>query len=198
MADEQASSTEQPVAPQEPKEPSRAARFFRRALRWAAGILAVFTIGFLVTWYAQVAPKAKQIESLSQQLSTAEGRVGTLEDELEQLQTVRQENQQLREELDAAQARLGLLSVLVDVSRAQLGVAQEDPVHALAALDGTEAKLAALETQLSGGESQTVHELGERLQLVLDEVESDIFAAQRDLEVLANRLLTMDSELFDG
>lgn len=185
-----------PLAPETPKEPSRAARYFRRALRWAAGILAVFTIGFLVTWYAQVVPKAQQIESLTQQLAAAESRIQTLEGELEDLQGVRQENRQLTEQLQQRQIRLSLLSVLVDVSRAQLGVAQEDPVHALAALDGTGEKLAALAAQLSGSDAEAVQDMAGRLQQVLDEIETDLFAARNDLEVLSNNLLTMDRELF--
>lgn len=197
MAEEQASSTEGP-APQEPKEPSRVGRFFRRALRWAAGILAVFTIGFLVTWYAQVVPKAREIESLTQQQAAADSRIQTLEDELEELRGVRQENQRLTDQLQEAQARLSLLSVLVDVSRAQLWVAQEDPVHALAALNGTEQKLAALANQLSGSDAEAVRDMSGRLQQVLGEVETSLFNAQRDLEILANSLLEMDRELFGG
>src|SRR3972149_4339090 len=125
-----------PKAPGGPPGPRRAARFFRRALRWAAGILAVFTMGFLATWYAQVVPKAREIDSLREQQAAAESRIQTLETELETLKTVRQENQQLSEQLDQAQARLELLSILVDISRSQLGVAQEDPVAALAGLGG--------------------------------------------------------------
>jgi hypothetical protein len=77
-------------------------------------------------------------------------------------------------------------------------VAQEDPVHALAALDGTAEKLARLESQLSGSDAQTVAGLAERLTLVIGEVNSDIFAAQRDLEIMANTLLELDRELFAG
>jgi cell division protein FtsB len=174
------------------------ARFFRRALRWAAGILAVFTMGFLATWYLQVIPRTGQIAALVQQLGAAESRIQTLEGEVDSLKTVRQENQQLTEQLDQAQARLQLLSILVDVSRSQLGVAQEDPVHALAALDGTAEKLATLEGQLSGSDAEAVQDMANRLQLVIGEVNSDIFAAQRDLEILANSLLEMDRELFGG
>ena len=197
MADKEASkmeemSTQEP--PEAPKEPSRAARFFRRALRWAAGILAVFTMGFLATWYAQVVPKAREISSLQEQQAAAELRLAGLET----LKTVRQENLQLTEQLDQAQARLELLSILVDVSRSQLGVAQEDPVHALAALDGTAEKLAALEGHLSGSDAEAVQGMAERLQLVVAEVNADIFAAQRDLEILSNPLLEMDRELFGG
>ena len=201
MTDQEASRMEEmgtQAPPEAPKEPSRAARFFRRALRWAAGILAVFTMGFLATWYAQVVPKAREISSLQEQQAAAESRIQSLETELETLKTVRQENLQLTEQLDQAQARFELLSILVDVSRSQLGVAQEDPVHALAALDGTAEKLAALEGHLSGSDAEAVQGMAERLQLVVAEVNADIFAAQRDLEILSNTLLEMDRELFGG
>ncbi|HJX40830.1 MAG TPA: hypothetical protein VJ345_05145 [Anaerolineales bacterium] len=197
MTDQEASRMEEmgtQASPEAPKEPSRAARFFRRGLRWAAGILAVFTMGFLATWYAQVVPKAREISSLQAQQAAAELRLA----ELETLKTVRQENLQLTEQLDQAQARLELLSILVDVSRSQLGVAQEDPVHALAALDGTAEKLAALEGHLSGSDAEAVQGMAERLQQVLDEVNASLFNAQRDLEILSNTLLEMDRELFGG
>src|SRR4030067_2663241 len=96
MAEQEASRMEEVgtrAPPEAPKEPSRAGPFSRRALRWAAGILAVFTMGFLATWYAQVVPKAREINSLREQQAAAESRIQTLETELETLKTVRQENQ---------------------------------------------------------------------------------------------------------
>jgi hypothetical protein len=40
--------------------------------------------------------------------------------------------------------------------------------------------------------------LQERLALALEELEPDIFAAQRDLEVLANSLLEIERDHFGG
>jgi hypothetical protein len=88
------------------------------------------------------------------------------------------------------------LNVLVDVTTAQLALAQDDDIAARAALTGTAARLTALESTLDGADAIAVAEMGERLQLVLEEVETDSFAARRDLEILANNLLALERVLF--
>ncbi len=85
----------------------------------------------------------------------------------------------------------------MDVTTAQLAVAQEEPIKAKAALEDTTLRLADLQRRVPEEEVDRVRSARERLALVLDEVETDIFAAQRDLEILANQLLEMDRDLFE-
>jgi hypothetical protein len=99
-------------------------------------------------------------------------------------------------ELSLVSAHLNLLAVLVDVTTAQLALAQEDDIAARAALTGTDARLGALESTLEGANAEEVAEMSNRLQLVLEEAESDTFAARRDLEILANNLLALERVLF--
>jgi hypothetical protein len=82
------------------------------------------------------------------------------------------------------------------VTSAQLALAQEDEIAAKAALAGTRVSLLELEEKLSAADAETVRGLIERLELVQGEVESDEFAASRDLEILANNLLTLERSLY--
>ncbi len=82
------------------------------------------------------------------------------------------------------------------MTSARLAVEQEDMVSARAALASTDERLAVLEAGLSGQNAEVVAGMRERLGLVLDELGDDAFAARRDLEVLANNLLTLERSLF--
>lgn len=180
----------------EPKAEGRLGRFLRRALRWAAAAIAVFALGVAATWFAQVRPRAQQIEALIQALAEVEAQRDQLQEQVAELEGVQRENESLRASLQEAQARLDLLSVLVDVTTAQLAIAQEDPIGAKAALEETGQTLRDLGEKLGPGEASAIASLRERVGLVLEEVDADIFAAQRDLEVLANSLLEIEREHF--
>ena len=61
-----------------------------------------------------------------------------------------------------------------------------------AALQGTGEKLATLRDLMGDSDLERIRE---RLVLVLSEVDNDPFAAERDLEILANILLEIEREL---
>ncbi len=180
---------EPPEVEPPPKEPSRVGRLARSLLRWTVALLVVFAVGVGATWFARVQPQAQRIETLEADLAAAVASRDALDLEVQALRTV-------RDELAATQRHLELLQVLVDVTSARLAVEQEDVLSARAALAGTEARLRALQRQLSGGEASAVAGMLDRLQLVLDELDEDAFAAQRDLEVMANNLIALERSLF--
>jgi DnaJ-domain-containing protein 1 len=172
---------------------SRLGRFFRRALRWLTGFVVVFGLGFGATWFARVQPLTQELEELGTEADNAGEARDRLQREVEVLEGVREENQTLETALRETQGRLDLLNVLVDVTRAQLAIAEDDPTAAKAELIDTDARLAELGMKV--GDDQ-VAALRERLELVREEVDADVFAAQRDLEVLANLLVSLERELF--
>ncbi|HEY4666100.1 MAG TPA: hypothetical protein VIH26_02230 [Anaerolineales bacterium] len=178
------------------KPESRFSRFLRRALRWATAVVAVFGLGVAATWFNQVRPRIAQQEALEQGLAAVEKQRDELQAQVDELSEVRGENEMLQDELRQAEGRLALLRVLVDVTSAQLGIAQEDPIAAKAALENTAAALEDLGEKLGPGEASTVAGLQDRLALVQEELEADIFAAQRDLEILANSLLEIERDQF--
>lgn len=176
------------------KPPSKLRRFMSRALRWVTGFMVVFACGVAVTWVVQVRPGLEQIGSLRAELESAQNQIDSLEGEVESLHPLEGENSSLRNEITTTKQRMDLLSVLVDVTTAQLAIAQEDPIAAKAALAGTDDRLIALDVELIGAD--TVEGLRNRLALVLEEVDDNAFAAQRDLQILASNLLSLERSLF--
>ncbi len=180
------------------KPESRFGRFLRRTLRWATATVVVFGLGVAATWFNQVRPRINQIQVLEQGLATVEAQRDQLQAAVDELQGVRAENEVLQAELQETEGRLALLRVLIDVTSAQLGIAQEDPIAAKAALENTSGALEDLGAKLGPSEASAVAALQERLALALEELEPDIFAAQRDLEILANSLLEIERDHFGG
>ncbi len=178
----------------ETKDESRAGRLLKRALRWAVLLLVIFTLGVVAMQFIQVQPLRAERDSLDQSLAEAGATQQELQAELSRLDKVEAENQVLAESLNQAEARLVLLNVLVDVTRAQLALAQDDPVRVAAALQGTGEKLRSLRDLLGPSAASELEGLRERLVLVLSEVDGDPFAAERDLEILANTLLEIERE----
>lgn len=180
---------------EEPAEPpSKLRRFMSRALRWVTLFMVVFACGVAVTWVVQVRPGSEQIGSLRAELESSQNQIDSLESEVESLRPLEGENSSLRDEITKITQRMDLLSVLVDVTTAQLAIAQEDPLAAKAALAGTDDRLMALDVELIGAD--TVDGLRNRLALVLEEVDDNEFAAQRDLQILASNLLSLERSLF--
>jgi len=204
-ADSEAAQAERPEPetgsaleePTQPRQPSRAGQFARRALRWAAGIGVVFLVGVLVTFFWRVRPQADTIRRLGIDLKETRSQVNQLQSRLDELAPLESENEQLQQELDIKDHHLDLLDVLVDVTRAQLALAQDQPDSAKAALEGTDDSLRSLQDGMEGSQSGMVAGMRERLQLAITELDSDTFAAQRDLEIMANNLVDLEAQVFD-
>ena len=192
--------TPEPVVPppleSDAEEAPKPSRRLRKVLVWIVGLVILFAAGVLLSWMLQVRPQAAQIARQESEILSAQEQIELLNDEVQGLKPLSEQNSQLREELLSANAHLDLLNVLVDVTTAQLALAQEDDIAARAALTGTDVRLTALESTLEGADAVAVGEMSGRLQLVLEEVESDSFAARRDLEILANNLLALERVLF--
>lgn len=180
----------------EPAPPSRFQRLLRKLLLWAVGLLGVFALGVALTWVVQVRPKAERIQDLEETVGTLEADMASLNSELEELRPVVKENEDLQSSLAKSDQRLDLMRVLVDVTTAQLALTQENSVAAKAALAGTADRLTGLEARFTGSEAEIIDGLKDRLALVLEEMDDNAFAARRDLEVLANNLLSLERSLF--
>jgi hypothetical protein len=112
------------------------------------------------------------------------------------LRPMKAEINALQASLDRSEGHVTLLGILTDVTSAQLALSEEDVVAAKAALTTTGDRLASLEGTLV----ETGDEFLERLQVRLDDVmrglDGNRFAAERDLEVLANDILEWERALF--
>ena len=172
-----------------PSVPVKPKRRLRRFLFWMLYITGVFALGLVAMWFLRVGP-------LSTELDKTRVEIESLESELEDLRPMKAENEQLSDALETSESHLQLLSVLVNVTSAKLALAQEDMIAAKAALAGTRDSLLELEERLSAEDAETVRGLIDRLELVQGEVDTDEFAASRDLEILVNTLLSLEGSLF--
>jgi hypothetical protein len=160
----------------------------RRAMLWAAGVVVVFALGALANWWTQVRPKADQVADLTSQLATAN----------EELATARPkaaEADQLRASLDQAQLRLLTLQALVLVNDARVALAQGDVSGARIQAMTADSALGQLQIAAGPPRADDLSAMRERLSLAIDEIGVDAFAAQRDLEILANSLSALAKDL---
>jgi hypothetical protein len=173
-------------------------RRLRRFLLWAVGLLVLFALGVVAAWYLQIKPVRDENQVLQSDLVAAQQRVEELSSEVDRLTPFEAEYESLKAQVATLESHIFLLDVLVDVSKAQLAMAEEDPIAAESALEGTRSRLRQLENRLDGDDVETVQGMSERLVLVLQEVQTDAFAARRDLEILANNLIALEQRLFGG
>jgi uncharacterized membrane-anchored protein YhcB (DUF1043 family) len=194
-----ASSSQGTPAPatEEPSAPGRLARWIGRALRWAAGLSVVFVLGVALVWFMRVRPQTQELRTLGQTLQETKANLDSVQAEVEKLRGLEDENANLQDQLVQSQQHLSLLSVLVDVTTAQLALAEDDPVAAEAALKGTDKKLETIESGVEGDSATAAKAMRDRLATALDELAADDqFAAKRDLEVIANSLVDLEGALF--
>lgn len=178
------------TVPEEPKkEPSRFTLFLGKLLRWMTGALAIFALGIVLMWLVQVRPKAAEVRDLTKQVEQLGG-------ELDNLKAAEAENVTLRANLEDTQLHLSLLSILVDVSSAQLALNDGNLETAQASLAETDAKLDILLENFGSSQRDTLEAMQQRLSLALNEINEDAFAAQSDLEVLRNSILALERSLF--
>jgi hypothetical protein len=192
------SSSEPPKTEPNPpaKSPGRLSRAANAGLRWAAGLGVVFVLGVALVWALRVLPQTQEIRQLRLDQDAAQQQLSDLQDQVKSLSPLEDENASLKTDLSQANDHLSLLSVLVDVTTAQLALAQDNPLGAQAALQGSDAKLHGLQSGLDTQGAQSIQAIRDRLSLVNGELQTDHFAAQRDLEVVANNLLDAEQTLF--
>lgn len=171
------------------KEPSKAGLFAKRLLRRAVLWLGIFALGIVATWLVQVRPRAMETSDLRSEVEQLQDEVSELEASLDELKGVEAE----RDELEL---HLSLLDILVDVSAAQLAINDGNFDTAQAALAETGDKLTELAASLEGDYQETLDGMVARLELALEEINQDPFAAESDLEVLRNSILALERSLF--
>lgn len=182
---------------------SKTSQFFRSVLRWMGLGLVVFGLGALAAIFLFYVPKANEVKLANQNLAAAEGQITDLQTEITnlknqmaELSTLEETKQSLQAELDQARLHIHLLAALTDIRTAQSALAQDDRAAAQTALTPTAATLTQLQKGLANEQAETVSALLSRLKLAQGELESNPFAAQSDLEVLAVSLLELEQSLF--
>ena len=161
--------------------PARRVGCLRRSLYFViVGLLifGVFVGTFYFVWYRPVALQNQ-----------------TLQAEVEDLRPLQGENEELRSQVEQASLRLLVLQALVDINaaRASLALGQRD--QATESLSSAGARLQELAFQVGSADATEVGQMRDRLGLALGEIGDDAFAAQSDLDVLANDLSQLAERL---
>ena len=179
------------------RSPSKIGRFFKKALRWTVGVALVFALGVSTAWFIRVRPQSVELQNQLQELNSLQAEYESLQSEVNDLRPLAAENKRLEEELAEAEIHTDLLKILVDLTSAQLGLAENDSLTAEKSLEGTDQRLEDLQDRLSEEAAQDILDMRSRLQLAIEGLENDDFAAKRDLEILSNDLVTLETILFD-
>ena len=185
-----------PIDDQILTEPSKLRLFLRRLLLWVVAILVIFTLGVGATWLARVIPQQKEIDNLEQEMENLLNAAELSASEIEDLLPLIDENASLQSDLSEAELQVKVLSIQADVASAQLALLAEDFITAKASLAGTDTRLETLISNLESEDRNTVQGMLTRLELVLEELGEDSFAAIRDLEVLSSNLAALERSLF--
>lgn len=178
------------------KEPGPLGRFFIRVVRWAAGIGLIFGFGVVLTWIVRVVPLVGELRDLREELGAANTQITGLEDVVSDLRDLERTNASLQAELTKAELHIVLLNVLSDISEARLALAIDDRAAAHAALTDTDDLMVSLQEALEGEDANNVVGYRVRLQQAISEVDTDTFAADGDLEILANGLMNLEQKVF--
>jgi hypothetical protein len=150
-------------------------------------------------WLVQVQPLRRQVAALEQERVSLQASVADLQAETARLEGVDAENAALKATKVELEQTSALLMARVGTLQAQFVLASGgDAGEAVEALSSADDKLEILEKALAGTQQESVRSLRYRLAMAAEEVKADPFAAQRDLEVLANGLETLGKELSGG
>jgi peptidoglycan hydrolase CwlO-like protein len=186
-----------------PQEESRTRRFFLRLLRWSVGLLVIFGLGIIATILVFYQPKVDELAKTNQELANANDEILSLQNQIEDLEAeisslsaLEERNQVLQDELELADLHIHILSARADVHAAQFALSTDDVARAQLQLNQTPTTLAELRQMLKPGERQVVDSMLQRLELASGGIEDDPFAAQSDLEVLANSLAQLENTYF--
>ena len=181
---------------------SKTRRFFRRLIRWAAGVLIVFGLGFLTGIFLLYRPATKEAERNSEmmgiELQDADGRsagleiqIADLETQITSLQPYKDLNNDLVAEQEGLNLHIALLDARIDVANALLALSEGNPAQVRVVLAKTTETLDTINSLLEPDQQEVASSLKERLVLVLAEVDEDPFAAKSDLDVLGTKLLQL-------
>ncbi|HKY84757.1 MAG TPA: hypothetical protein VJ160_08030 [Anaerolineales bacterium] len=108
--------------------------------------------------------------------------------ELAKLRPLEGQNEELRSQVEQAAVRLLVLQALVDTNAGRAFLALGQPEQAADSLSSAGSWLEQLAARVSSADATDVGQMRDRLGLAQGEVRTDAFAAQSDLDVLANDL----------
>ena len=191
----------------EPAVESRSIRVIRQALRVALAFAIIIGIGAILVIFLLYIPERQRSNQISQDLVQASQTIELMQSQIVDLETETEnqqdrfdallvENQELSSALGMAELQVVIISVRTDIANARLALAVDDSGQARLVLTNTPKSFDKMENLLSERDAEIVDNLRERLELVLGEIEQDVYAAESDLDVLDKALLELENNYF--
>jgi cell division protein FtsB len=184
------------VTPDEKKKPGKARLIFRRILIWLVVIAIAFAGGIFVVSILHYQPEQAKVAALTEEITSAQIEITTLEAEIERLDVFEELNLGLVEEIADITTHITILSARAAVADATLALEQNRIADAKLSLDKVGSTLEILKTMLNDDQVEVVNNMLQRHHLILIELEDDSFSAQTDMEVLAAKLNALENTLF--
>jgi hypothetical protein len=180
-------------------QPEGRLRRLGRALQYLLlGLLVGALAGFFVAVTYLYAPAARQLSEALQSIEQAETQVKELQAETARLAAFQTSSGGLQLRLERAELHVAVLSARSDVAAALLALERKDATKARLSLSSTARNLKALAGLLPADQRSLAGDLQERLTLAQGELETNPFAAQSDLNVLASGLIEIENAYFAG
>lgn len=184
------------VTPDEKEKPGKARLIFRRILIWLVVVAIAFAGGFFVDSILRYQPEMAKVAALTEEITSAQGEITTLEAEIERLDVFEEHNVRLTEEIADITTHITILSARAAVADATLALEQNRIADVKLALGKVGSTLDILRTRLNDDQVEVVDNMLQRLELILIELKDDSFSAQTDMEVLAAKLNALENILF--
>ncbi len=167
-----------------------------RLLRWFLFALILFGLGVAVTLWALYAPQRRQLDAAGNEIQSLQQQVSNLQNQVKTLTPLETTNKSLQQQTNQQNLHTYILSARTDVAQAQLALAKQDTAKASLALSKTDQTLTMIGDLLPANQQKLVKDMQSRLTLAKGEIENNSYAAQSDLDVLANSLVDLENSLF--
>jgi len=167
-----------------------------RLLRWFLFAIILFGLGVAVTLWALYTPQRRQLDAARSEIQSLQTQSSDLQNQVKTLTPLGTTNKNLQQQINQQDLHTYILSARTDVAQAQLALAKQDTAKASLALNKTDQTLTKISGLLPADQQKLVKDMQSRLTLAKNEIESNSYAAQSDLDVLANSLVDLENSLF--
>ncbi len=178
------------------KTESKKRHFFRMALRWLIAFLIVFFLGVLAMEFVFLRPLNQKLDQVTSERDQAQQSVKSLQGQIDSLTPLSDQNKTLQDKLTKSELHVTILSAEANVDSAQISLLNNKPADARLVLNKTTTTLTTLQGMLPPDQQKVVTDMQSRLTLALGELDTNKFAAQSDLTVLATSLLQLENTFF--
>ena len=197
---------ESPVIETQPE--SKVRSFFRRFLRWTAGLLIVFGLGLIAGIYGLYRPAIREsdqmktqfdseIQSANEKTASLENQIKELNSKISELQPYIDENEKLIKDQNELELNIAILKTRLDIANATLAISNDDTAQAKLILENTNENLDRINNYLAVDQQEVIQDLKTRLEWVIEAIGVDMETAQTDLSVIGAKLIQLEDALIN-